>query len=88
MVYDMLNELENALVTQFGSLTIVALIVIAFFIIAFLIARIDFRFVILLISLLVLGLSRAGWIPSWVEGAFWIIGIGLGLYIAWTYLQR
>jgi hypothetical protein len=83
MSLNLFNGIEQYLVQSFGSIYILALGLVLFFTVAFLIAGVDFRLIILLNTILVIGFSRMGWIPAWIEGAFWILIVGLGLYMLW-----
>ena len=86
MTLDFFSGFQETIVNSFGSIYILALGIILFFTIAFLILNIDFRLVLLLDTILIIGMTRMEWLPAWVEGVFWIGVVGLGIYIAWGYI--
>ena len=88
MTLTLFTGIEQTLVSNFGSLIIVALGIIAMFTIAFLMLGVDFRLVMLIDTILIIGFSRTGWIPAYVEGVMWIGIVGLGLYMLWSYIGQ
>ena len=86
MSLNLFAGMEQSLVQSFGSLYLLALGIIIVFTIGFLMTGIDFRVVLLMDSILVIGFARMAWIPSYIEGIFWILVVGLGVYLLWTNL--
>jgi hypothetical protein len=92
MTLTLFNQTEGILHSVLGTgdngLILLALAILLFFTVAFMIAGIDFRIVLLLDTILIIGFSRMAWIPKYIEGIFWILVVGIGLYIAWINLSE
>ena len=88
MTLSIFTGFEDILIQQFGNLVIVALGIIVLLSIGFLIIQLDFRILTLVDTILIIGFSRMGWIPSYVEGIAWVLIVGVGIYISWGFLDR
>jgi len=81
------QTLQDTLVSVFGNLAIVAILLMGLFFIGFMFIGLQFRYSLLITAPLVLVFSQNGWFPQWVGGLFWILIVGIGGYIAWTYIK-
>jgi hypothetical protein len=81
-----IQAVEDALQSVFGSMALVALLIMIIVIIGFMFLRIDFRYAIMLASPLAPAFSAVGWFPSWVSIVFWIVIVTWGGYILWSHL--
>lgn len=81
------QTIQDTLISSFGNLAIVSLLIIIVFLVGFLFAGIDFRYATLLTIPLILVFSRINWLPQWIGGLFWILTVMIGGYIAWGYLK-
>ena len=79
--------IEDQLFSNTGSMWLVAIGILAFFFIAFLIIGLDFKYAIIFTSPLVLGFVQMGWFPAWIQVVFWLIIVGIGGFLAYTYLS-
>lgn len=84
MAYDMFSSFEQTLVGTFGSYLMMAILLTLFFVVVLMIIGIDFRYSLLISSLIFVGFSEAGWLPLWIEAMAWVIVIGYGALIAWN----
>ena len=85
---EIFQTVEDALFGSAGSLYLVAILIMAFFFILFLMFNIDFRLALMIESPLLLAFSEIGWFPAWVAGVFWILIVGIGLFIAWNFIKE
>jgi hypothetical protein len=77
------QTLEDSLQSVFGSMSLVALLIILAFIIGFMFVGVDFRYAIMFSSPLAPAFVAIGWFPTWVAIVFWILVIMFGGYILW-----
>lgn len=82
-----INAIEQSVVQSIGSYAVLALILVLVFLGAYLVMGVDFRFSLLLISPLIPSFASGGWIPAWVEGLFWIVGVGFGMYFLYVIIK-
>lgn len=87
MTAGMFGGLEDALFGFSGSMWLVAIIILIVFIVAFLIVGVDFRYALIFSSPLVLGFTEIGWFPIWIQTVFWLLIIGIGAYLLYTYMS-
>lgn len=78
-----IQTLEDSLQGVFGSMSLVALLIMLAFIIGFMFVGIDFRFAIMFSSPLAPAFVAIGWFPGWVAIIFWILVVMFGGYILW-----
>jgi len=79
--------IEDSLFTNAGSMWLVAICILIFFFLAFMIAGMEFRYAIIFTSPLILGFVQMGWFPAWIQVVFWLIIVGIGGFLAYTYLS-
>jgi hypothetical protein len=77
------QTLEDSLVGIFGSMALVALIIMFVLLIGFLFLGIDFKFAVMFVSPLAPAFTAIGWFPTWVAIVFWIAIIVFAGYILW-----
>jgi hypothetical protein len=82
------QSIEDTLYNVFGSMELVALLIMLALLIAFLIIGIDFRYSIMFVSPLTLAFVEIGWFAKWVSIVFWIMIVMFGGYILWTNIKR
>lgn len=82
------QTIEDSLQGVFGSMTLVALLIMLAILIAFLLIGVDFRFAVMFVSPLTLAFVSIGWFASWVGIVFWILVVMFGGYILWTIIKR
>ena len=76
-----IQQIEDALFGSSGNMILVGIGIMAFIFVIFLIFNIDFRLALLFDSPLILAFSKVGWFPSWVGGVFWVLIVGIGIYM-------
>lgn len=84
----MIALLEAELVKSFGSLWIIALIIMIMFIIAALLMGVDLKFAMLFLLPLIMVFTNYGWLPLWTGITFTMIVVGFGGYMMWTSIMR
>jgi len=84
----LLQLLENTLHSMFGSMSLVALVIMGIMAIGFMFAGMDFRFAVMMVTPMILAFVEIGWFPQWVGAVFWMLVVLFGGYIAWTYIKR
>lgn len=77
------KTIEETLVGWTGSLAVAGLLIIAFFFIILLIVGLDFRFSLMFVMPLGVAFSDFGWFPGWVSIMFWILFVGLGVFLVY-----
>jgi hypothetical protein len=78
------QTIEDTLQGVFGSMALVALLIMLALLIGFMFVGIDFRYSIMFISPLTLAFAQIGWFPQWVSIVFWIVIVMFGGYILWS----
>ena len=87
MSIGLFSTIEDSLFASTGSMWIVAICILIFFFLAFLIAGLEFKYATIFTSPLVLGFVKMGWFPAWIQVVFWIMIVGIGGFLAYTYLS-
>jgi len=82
------QTIQNGLQSLFGSLALPALLIMLVIAVAFMIAGIDFRFALMMVSPLTLAFVSIGWFPAWVSVVFWIFVVAIAGFMLWSNLQQ
>jgi hypothetical protein len=86
----MIDAIEENLFGTLGSYTLFAVAIICIVLVALLFIGVEFRFALLILAPLIVGLSYMGsdWLPQWIVGLAWIIIIGYSIYIFSQFLRQ
>lgn len=82
------QSIEDAWFGSSGNMILVAFGIMFFFLIVMLIIGIDFRFALMLIAPLIIVFTEIGWFPDWVAGIFWVLVVGIAIFIFWNLLRE
>ena len=85
---DIFQNIENALFGGVGNMYLVALGIMVFFLIVMMVVGLDFRFALLIDTPLTLVFADVGWFPKWVGGIFWVVVIGISIFIFWNFVKE
>ncbi len=81
------QTIEDTLFGVFGSMSLVAVLILFVFLIGFMFVGVDFRYSIFFVSPLSLAFVSIGWFPGWVGIMFWIFIIMFGGYLLWQRIR-
>lgn len=88
MVLSIFGYGEQFLVQTVGSMWLAGIIIVILFMVLCIWRGLDFRYALILFAPAIIRMCQAGWFLSWIEGLLWIIVVGFGFYMVWSYIAN
>ena len=83
-----LSKIEESIVGALGGHELFAIAICVLFLVSLIATGNDFRYSIMIIMPLIPAFAQSGWFPIWVEGLFWIVIVGFGIYFVYGIIRR